>query len=74
MEIYKADTSHWYIGRFTHLLAGSITISMVVIWCLYRSEWALVVVALIAAAQVVYASTGYCGSAILMNMLGVPRK
>jgi hypothetical protein len=74
MSIFKIKTTHWYIGRVVYLLAGLITlISGLLI--LFTGVIAWVFLALfVALMQIIFALTGYCLSAIIMDKFGIPRE
>lgn len=74
MSVFKIKTTHWYIGRVVYLLAGSMTgISGVLVIYTGQKEWALLAL-FVAAMQIIFAMTGYCVSAIIMDKLGIPRE
>lgn len=74
MSVFKIKTTHWYIGRLVYMLAGSITgISGVLVLYTGVQKWALLAL-FVAVMQIIFALTGYCVSAIIMDKLGVPRE
>jgi hypothetical protein len=74
MSVFKIKTSHWYIGRVVYLLAGTITlISGLLVLVTGVVAWAFLAL-FVACMQIIFALTGYCLSAIIMDKLGVPRE
>ena len=74
MSVFKIKTSHWYIGRVVYLLAGIITLTSGLL-VLFTGVVAWAFLALfVALMQIIFALTGYCLSAIIMDKLGVPRE
>ena len=74
MTVFKIKTTHWYIGRVVYLLAGIITlISASLVLLTGVLAWAFLVL-LVAVMQIIFAITGYCLSAIIMDKLGIPRE
>ena len=67
MSIFKIKTTHWHITRVTYLLAGALTALSGIL------AWALLAL-FVAVMQILFALTGYCVSAIIMDKLGVPRE
>lgn len=73
MSLFKIKTTHWYIGRVTYLLAGTLTaISVCLVLSTGKIMWALIAL-FVALMQIILALTGYCLSAIIMDKLGIPR-
>lgn len=74
MSVFKIKTSHWYIGRIVYLLAGLVTLTSGLL-VLYTGVVAWAFLALfVALMQIIFALTGYCVSAIVMDKCGVPRE
>ncbi|OGZ04956.1 MAG: hypothetical protein A2845_04450 [Candidatus Lloydbacteria bacterium RIFCSPHIGHO2_01_FULL_49_22] len=74
MNIFRLETSHWYVTRVVYLLAGLFVLVSVGLAVYFRELWWLAVTALIGCMQIIFAMTGYCPSAILLQKLGVPTK
>lgn len=74
MSVFKIKTSHWYIGRIVYFMAGLITLTSALL-VLFTGiiAWAFLGV-FVAGMQIIFALTGYCLSAIIMDKLGVPRE
>ncbi|MFA6608381.1 MAG: DUF2892 domain-containing protein [Candidatus Paceibacterota bacterium] len=74
MAIFKIKTTHWYIGRVTYLLAGLITLISGLL-VLFTGVLAWIFLGLIVALmQILFAITGYCLGAIVMDKLGLPKE
>jgi hypothetical protein len=74
MSVFKIKTSHWYIGRVVYLLAGIITLTSGLLVLLTGViAWAFLAL-FVALMQIIFALTGYCLSAIIMDKLGIPRE
>lgn len=74
MSVFKIKTTHWYIGRIVYLLAGIITLTSGLL-VLFTGVVAWAFLALfVALMQIIFALTGYCLSAIIMDKLGIPRE
>jgi hypothetical protein len=74
MSIFKIKTTHWHITRVTYLLAGALTaLSVTLVLLTGILAWALLAL-FVAVMQILFALTGYCVSAIIMDKLGVPRE
>lgn len=74
MKIFRLDTSHWHITRVVFLLAGLFALTSVALATLLSQPWWLAVTAFVGVMQVVFALTGYCPSAMLLQKFGVPEK
>lgn len=74
MSVFKIKTSHWYIERVVYLLAGIMTLTSALL-VLFTGivAWAFLAL-LVAFMQIIFALTGYCLSAIIMDKLGIPRE
>jgi hypothetical protein len=73
MSVFKIKTTHWYIGRVVYLLAGIMTLaSGALVLTTGILAWAFLGI-FVALMQIIFAVTGYCVSAIIMDKLGVPR-
>lgn len=74
MSVFKIKTTHWYIGRIVYLLAGIITLmSGLLVLFTGIVAWAFLAL-FVALMQIIFALTGYCLSAIIMDKFGVPRE
>ena len=74
MAVFKIKTTHWYIGRMVYLLAGLITlISSFLVLFTGKTSWVLLAL-FVALMQIIFALTGYCVSAIIMDKIGIPRE
>lgn len=74
MSIFKIKTTHWHITRVTYLFAGALTaLSGILVLLTGILAWALLAL-FVAVMQILFALTGYCVSAIIMDKLGVPRE
>lgn len=74
MSVFKIKTSHWYIGRIIYLLAGLMTLSSVILVLFTGVMTWILLAALVSVMQIIFAVTGYCLSAIIMDRIGVPRE
>lgn len=74
MAVFKIKTSHWHVTRAVYLLAGGMTLLSVFL-VLYTGNilW-IFIAAFVAVMQTIFAFTGYCLSAIIMDKLGIPRE
>lgn len=73
MKIYRMNTEKWFLERIIFLMAG-IFVSVGVILGIMVSEWFLYFAALVGAMQIIFALTGYCPMAILLNKLNIKEK
>jgi hypothetical protein len=73
-NVYKIDTSHWYITRLTYLIAGSVTFAATITHFLTGLTWPLWFALFMGLVQMIFALTGYCPGAIIMDKCGVPRE
>jgi hypothetical protein len=71
-NIFKLDTSHWYVVRASFLLGGLLTLTAVLL-ALLVSKWWVLLAGFVALMFILFALTGYCPGAILMHKAGVPR-
>lgn len=72
MTLFRLDTSHWHILRINFLMAGSLTLVSLGL-AFYVDIYFLFIAMLVGAMQMVFAVTGYCPSAIILDRLGIPR-
>lgn len=73
MSVFKIKTTHWYIVRVVYLMAGIFTgISSVLVMTTGNTSWMLLAL-FVGIMQIIFAITGYCPSAIIMDKLGIKR-
>ena len=73
MSLYKLDTSRWYIVRVIFVLAGMLVLASLVLAFVTGSAWWLALAGLVGMMQIIFALTGYCPAAIILDTLGVAR-
>lgn len=73
MSLYKLDTSRWYIVRVVFVLAGTLVLASLALTLLTGSLWWLALVGLVGMMQIIFALTGYCPAAIVLDKLGIAR-
>ena len=71
---YRLDVSHWYVARLVYLMAGAVSMTGLVLMAITGTAWWLLINALVALMQMIFALTGWCPSAMLMHSLGVAEK
>ncbi len=74
MSVFKLETNRWHIVRVVFLLASVLTFASVCLTVYTGSLWWLALAGFVAIMQFIFAITGYCPSAIILDKLGVPRK
>lgn len=71
MSVFKIKTTHWYIVRVVYLMAGIFTgVSSVLVITTGNTSWVFLSL-FVGLMQIIFAITGYCPSAIIMDKLGV---
>lgn len=70
--MYKLNTSHWHIPRILFLIAGSIVLTSGIAIVLTESLWFLAPILLVGSMQILFALTGYCPAAIVLDSFTVP--
>lgn len=72
-NIFKLDTSHWYVTRASFLVGGIIVL-VASLLALFVSKWWILLAGFVALMFILFALTGYCPGAILMHKAGVARE
>ena len=68
--MYLLNREGWYLERIILLMAGSFTlISSILAWA--HSPWWLIWTMLVGLNLVVFAMTGFCPMAVVLNKLGI---
>ena len=73
MSIYRMPTGHWDLRRVIYLFAGIFTVSSIAGAIGFDDLRWLALAGLVGVMQIIFAVTGYCPMAILLDRLGVPR-
>ncbi len=73
MSIYKQDTNHWYLERVIFALAGIFVLASVAL-AITISEYFLYFTLFVGALMTLFAFSGYCPMAIILNKIGVQEK
>jgi hypothetical protein len=73
MKIYKQKLESWYLERIIFFIGGLFTLASVLLG-MFWSEYAFYFTGLVGLMQIIFALTGYCPMAILLNSLGVKEK
>lgn len=73
MKIFKIHTDTWHIIRVVFLIASVIIlVSLALTFLTGNNNW-LYLTAFVGVMQLVFAISGYCPAAIILDKLGVPR-
>lgn len=73
MSLFKLDTSRWYIVRVIFVLAALFVMTSIAFTVITGNLWWLALAGLVALMQLIFAFTGYCPAAIILDKLGVSR-
>lgn len=73
MKIYKQSTKSWYLERIIFLLAGVFVVSSVILGLLWSAGF-LYFTIFVGSVMILFALTGYCPMAMLLNKIGVKEK
>lgn len=74
MQYYTLDTSHWYITRVIFVIASVLVLSSVALTLWSGVLWWLLIAGLVGAMQGIFAFTGFCPAALVLDYLSVPRE
>lgn len=73
MGIFRLDTSKWYIVRVVFVLAGTLVLTSVGLTLVTGTVWWLALAGLVGVMQLIFAFTGYCPAAIVLDKVGIAR-
>lgn len=68
--MYLLKTDSWYLERILFLMAGIFILASVIL-TIAHSAWWLILTSLVGINLILYALTGFCPSAIILNRIGV---
>ena len=73
MKIYKQDTSRWYLERLIFLVGGLFVLASSLL-ALTVNENFLYFTLFVGSVMTLFALSGYCPMAVVLNKLGVKEK
>ncbi len=71
--MYYLRTDAWYLERILFLMGGTFTLASAILAWLHSPYW-LILTILVGLNQMIFALTGFCPSAIVLNKLGAKPK
>lgn len=71
--MFRLNTSRWHIIRINFLMAGVITLIASSLAIYLDDLRFLILAGFVGVMQTIFALTGYCPSAIILDRLGIPR-
>lgn len=73
MAIYKQNTQTWYLERIIYLCAGTFVLTSILLGFKVSANF-FYFTGLVGIMQIIFALTGFCPLAIILNKLGVKAK
>lgn len=71
--MYTLDTSHWHIVRIVFIIAGILVLGSLALATYTGAHAWLLIAGLVGFMQIVFALTGICPLALVLDAWGVPR-
>ena len=73
MSVFKLDTSRWHVVRIVFLLASVLIFTSLALTFWTANVWWLAIAGFVALMQMIFAFTGYCLAAIIIDKLGASK-